>query len=114
MNNYNLFIVISSIVIAVIAMTLSNRSKVVEEFTNRQGHYCRTCNNKSMNNCLECYNCGFYKQKNQNYGRCVAGGVYGPEGSDRYQRSLSGMWYHGDPYSRQLWYEKCRRSKPYI
>jgi len=104
MNN---FFIIAIIVIALIIYTFFNSS--VEGFDGRYGWNCFTCSGKTINQCYDCANCGFCLDKNGN-GKCIPGDIHGPHD----KKIHCSMWYHSDPYSRMLWYNKWKRNKPYV
>lgn len=76
----------------------------VEGFDGKVGWHCRSCSNKTINQCMQCYNCGFCLD-NEGKASCVPGDVHGPYDKKKFCH----MWYHSDPYSRVLWYQKWKK-----
>lgn len=108
------YIIIIGIILTIILYKICNvqHNKTeltnVENFDGKYGHHCFTCSGKTINQCTECANCGFCLDSYGN-AKCIPGDIHGPYDKRIHCR----MWYHSDPYSRMLWYNKWRRSKPY-
>lgn len=101
MNNINLLVVV-----ALIIMWLCKNNN--EGFDGRYGWHCMDCKKKSINQCVQCANCGFSLGVD-GHAKCVQGDMYGP-----YDKSIkSRMWYHSDPYARSLFYDPNKIEKPY-
>jgi len=64
-----------------------------EGFNEQNGQLCLTCDKKTLNQCTNCFNCGYCVDKWGN-GRCIGGDLHGPFNNENCAR-----WYHGDPYS---------------
>jgi hypothetical protein len=104
MNLQNLFILIILIFIfnkLFFSSSLLNN----ESFQNFYGVHCNTCNSKNFAQCLNCAECGFCIKGSS--GECVKGDQHGP-----YDGRLCDMWYHSDPFSRDLWQRKKYSFKP--
>lgn len=101
---------IQLLILVVIALFLLNGNKTQdkkEHFHEKYGGYCKCCKGKSINQCHECFNCGFCIDK-LGRGQCVPGDAHGP-----YNKNIKcAMWYHSDPFSRMLWYHNTRVRKP--
>lgn len=65
----------------------------VEGFNESTGKLCNSCSNKTYNQCLNCFNCGFCVDKYTGKGRCVAGDHNGPYNYDDCHN-----WYSGDSF----------------
>lgn len=52
-------------------------NKMTEDFNNQTGFYCSSCENKTLNQCLRCFNCGFADFEDGT-GMCLEGGNRGP------------------------------------
>jgi hypothetical protein len=66
----------------------------IEAFNGKYGNVCRTCESKTLADCLECADCGYCM--NDFSSKCVAGDVHGPfEGKCQ-------KWYQNDPYTRAV------------
>ena len=51
--------------------------KITENFNDQNGFYCSSCENKTLNQCLRCFNCGFADFADGS-GMCMEGGNRGP------------------------------------
>lgn len=91
-----LFIIIIIIILFVIYLLFWNKNTNVnaEHFNEESGRFCRTCSEKTPNQCLSCFNCGFCVDKWGN-SKCIGGDVNGP-----YNFEECAFWYYIDPYSR--------------
>ena len=92
------FIVILTILL--IFFVYNNPEKFLftnETFTNESGKLCNSCDGKNMNQCTNCFNCGFCVDKWGN-GACIAGDTDGP-----YNKEKCARWYSGDVFSRINW-----------
>ena len=78
----------------------------MEYFSLEYGHNCEKCKGLKLGKCINCSNCGFCMNKGKS--DCVPGDLYGP-----YINRKCGMWYYHDPFSRELFYRKNKRIKPY-
>lgn len=76
-------------------MNITQRSEK-EGFNEQTGKYCLTCKDKTLNQCTNCFNCGYCVDKWGN-GMCVGGDLHGP-----YNNETCARWYHGDPFSVML------------
>jgi hypothetical protein len=65
-----------------------------EYFNEQVGKFCYSCEEKTYNQCLNCFNCGFCVDKHGN-GKCIEGDHTGP-----YNGNICGMWYSGDPLTK--------------
>lgn len=65
-----------------------------EHFYNNSGTFCYTCNGKSINDCLKCFNCGFCVDKWGN-SRCMGGDHNGPFNFEK-----CAFWYYIDPFTK--------------
>jgi hypothetical protein len=91
----------------ILLMILVVKSNVQEAFNDQTGKFCYDCDNKTINQCMQCFNCGFCVDKNGN-GKCIPGDHTGPwNKEDCYQ------WHYGDPFSYMLQINKRdnRRNK---
>lgn len=65
-----------------------------EHFNEQVGKFCTECHNKTFNQCLSCFNCGFGIDKFGN-SACIGGDHNGP-----FNYEEVALWYYGDPWSR--------------
>ena len=79
-------------------------SESKEGFNDHSGQLCTTCNGRTFNQCLQCFNCGFCVDKWGN-STCVGGDRFGP-----YNFEKCDYYYYIDPYYRMMEnnkFEKC-------
>lgn len=69
-------------------------SQKKEHFNTRHGDYCNKCIDKTMGQCLECSNCGWFI--NDFESGCTHGDASGP------YNMTAKKWYHNDPYYRSI------------
>lgn len=74
----------------------------IEGMDNTYGGHCRSCDNKSFGQCMNCSNCGFCVDKD-GVGKCVSGDMFGP-----WDKSKCVNYYHNDPYWRNVWTSNTR------
>ena len=93
MNNLPLLVVL----LFVLVLISCNRPNL-ETFNDYTGTYCTTCNNRTINSCNKCFNCGILEDQ---YGNqwCVRGDVNGPY---NYKMDASSRWKHADTYAHKL------------
>ena len=72
-----------------------NKKRIPEFFNESVGQMCGTCEGKTINQCLACFNCGFCVDKFGN-SKCVGGDV----ASGAYNKENCAMWYVRDPFQR--------------
>ena len=79
MDNIIFAITVVTIIIVSLYMVFDNDHLVFgrEGFNNQTGFYCSSCDNKSINQCLRCFNCGFADFADGG-GMCLEGGNRGP------------------------------------
>ena len=58
--------------------------------------YCLTCEGKTPNQCMHCFNCGFCVDAQGN-GACIGGDYKGP-----YNYEKCARWYSGDQFGAML------------
>lgn len=106
MSNLTNLIYVTVFVIIVIIL-LNHKKNKVENYNDQAGKYCITCEGKSPNECLGCFNCGFCVDENGN-GKCIGGdAVSGP-----YNKERCAKWYSGDPFyymKEKNAYKRCKR-----
>lgn len=68
---------------------------IIEGYQNDSGKYCHDCNKKTINECLECFNCGLCTNSCGQL-KCVRGDHTGP-----WNRKCK-LWHHRDPYSYMI------------
>jgi hypothetical protein len=66
---------------------------LIEKFNDQSGRFCPDCRNKTFNECLRCFNCGWCVDKDGNSG-CVGGDHNGP-----YNYENCAKWYYIDPFT---------------
>lgn len=64
-----------------------------EPYNDSSGKLCLSCNDKTFNQCLECFNCGFCVDKWGN-SKCIVGDMHGPYNYEQCDR-----WYYNDPWT---------------
>lgn len=74
----------------------------LEHFNDTSGKFCNSCENKTLNQCTSCFNCGFCVDEWGNSG-CIGGDRNGPFNKEKCKR-----WYYVDPFSYMI-----RNSPPY-
>ena len=85
-------LIIVLIIFVIILMTKNNK----EGFNEQVGTFCYTCKEKTPNQCLRCFNCGFCVDQFGN-AKCIGGDQYGP-----WNREKCARWIYGDPFSRMI------------
>lgn len=92
---YYSIIVVTLIIILIVIRFVKNNiiTNVTENFNEQNGQLCFTCENKTMNQCLECFNCGFCVDQFGN-GKCIGGDA----ASGPYNNESCRLWYQSDPY----------------
>jgi hypothetical protein len=66
-----------------------------EKFDDFHGNFCKSCDNRTAGQCLNCANCGV--AVNNNRGNCVPGDMTGP-----YDRSQPQRWVYSDSFWRNI------------
>lgn len=94
MNKITVVLVI--VLIICLFMKRYNVLEYNEGFNQTSGQLCITCNGKNINQCLNCFNCGFCVDEYGN-SQCIGGNYLGPFNNEKCVR-----WYHGDPYSYMI------------
>lgn len=81
------------LLIALAVMLLMNYNRT-EHFNEQTGRFCSSCKEKTFNQCLDCFNCGFCVKDGDAkcIGADVANSTYNNEKCDRL--------YLGDPWAR--------------
>lgn len=87
-----LYLLIFLLILIFIARKYNNN----EAFNEQTGRYCYTCSDKTPNQCLNCFNCGFAIDQFGN-SMCLGGDMYGPHNKEKVAR-----WYYGDPFQRTI------------
>jgi hypothetical protein len=72
-------------------------NKITEGFNEQNGQFCTTCRNKTLGQCLKCFNCGYCVDK---FGRgtCIGGDYTGPynfERCSKYYNTISSSMCDG-------------------
>ena len=107
-NKYIMFVGVMFLLLYVIVYVTADNN-FTENFSSFYGHNCTQCNGMNLGKCINCSNCGYCIKDENNKTGCVPGDLYGPYDSTK----NCTMWYYHDPYSRELFYRKNRRMKPY-
>ena len=107
MNKYIMFIGVMFLLLFVISFVTADNN-FTENFSSVYGHNCTQCKGLNLGKCINCSNCGYCMRDENGKSECVEGDLYGP-----YDNRKCTMWYHHDPSSRELFYRKNRRIKPY-
>lgn len=89
-------LIISIIIIVVLLLVVwyFKKSTKVEGFRAQQGQFCMSCQGKSYNQCLNCFNCGWCVDEFGN-GGCVGGDV----NSGPYNKEQCAQWDTNDPFT---------------
>ena len=67
-----------------------------EHFNDKVGTLCLSCSDKTVNQCMDCFNCGFCEDQFGN-SKCIAGDHKGP-----YNFEDCAKWYYNDPFSYMI------------
>lgn len=70
-----------------------DHKNTTENFNEQSGRFCPTCANKTINQCLRCFNCGWCVDKYGNSG-CIGGDSSGPYNAENCAR-----WYYIDGFT---------------
>lgn len=103
-----MYIIIGALLIIIVFVLLTKYyPKTTENFGSDTGQFCLDCKNKNLNQCVNCFNCGYFVDNYGNHG-CIPGDHKGP-----YNREEALIWYYGDPWSRVLQspIDKCYNGK---
>lgn len=92
----SLFLILLIIIVSYIVVTDTTPIKKIETFNEQNGQFCITCREKTLNQCMKCFNCGFCIDRKGN-AACIGGDHRGPYNFER-----CAYWYHTDPYSRMI------------
>ena len=87
---YIILIAITVWFIEMISLTVNKK----EHFNEQVGKFCTECHDKSLNQCLSCFNCVFAIDKFGN-SACIGGDVK----SGPYNNEDVAYWYSGDPWT---------------
>lgn len=83
------------------------RHFTTEKFDDFHGNFCKSCDNRTAGQCLNCANCGV--AVNNNRGNCVPGDMTGP-----YDRSQPQRWVYSDSFWRNIGQQHSEIYKAYI
>ena len=83
------------ILLIVLAIILLLNYNQTEHFNEQSGRFCSSCKEKTFNQCLNCFNCGFCVNSNGSSG-CIGASM--PSGT--YNNEKCDRLYLGDPYQR--------------
>lgn len=83
------------IILILIGIYYISQKCVTEHYNEQSGTLCQSCENKTLNECLECFNCGYCIDKFGN-GKCIGGDA----ASGPYNKEKCAVWYQGDQYVR--------------
>lgn len=70
-------------------------TRKIEGYNEQTGKLCYSCEGKSFNDCLGCFNCGYCIDKWGN-GKCIGGDA----NSGPYNAEKCHIWYQGDQFVR--------------
>jgi len=84
------------VVLIVVILWLLLNDDGPENFNESTGTLCRSCQGKTFNQCVNCFNCGFCVDKFGN-SSCIAGDVNGP-----YNYEDCRLYYTGDKYTMMM------------
>ena len=91
-----IWIFIIFIILILLCFYIYCNKKTNEYFNEQSGKFCPSCSNKTFNQCLSCFNCGFCVDKWGN-SNCIGGDLNGG-----YNKEKCAFWYYIDPYSRMI------------
>lgn len=93
-----MYIIIGALLIIIVFVLICKYypMRSTENFGSYTGQFCLDCKNKDLNQCISCFNCGYFVDHYGNHG-CIPGDHKGP-----YNREEAALWYYGDPWSRVL------------
>lgn len=92
--------IIVLLVISIVILLYIINQKDYELFNDQVGTLCLSCDKKTLNQCTQCFNCGYIVDQFGN-GKCIGGDHNGPFNNEKYA-----LWYYGDPWSRMLYNNK--------
>lgn len=87
------YLIILIISLIIISGFLYNTVQLKEGFNRDTGQFCGSCSDKTFNQCLNCFNCGFCIDKWGN-GKCIGGSVLGPNNKEN-----CAFWYTTDDWT---------------
>lgn len=91
-----LYLTLIIILLAILYLSYNKINKK-EGFNRDTGQLCGTCSDKSFNQCLGCFNCGFCIDKWGN-GKCIGGNVAsGPNNKEN-----CALWYTTDDWTEAV------------
>lgn len=83
------------ILLIVLGLFLLMNYNQAEHFNESSGRFCSSCKEKTFNQCLDCFNCGWCVDKN-GQGRCLGSDI----SSGPYNNEECAQLYQGDPWLR--------------
>jgi hypothetical protein len=86
-----IIIIIFILVLYIITQNCTNDKNSNETFNVQNGTLCQSCENKTFNDCLGCFNCGYCIDQWGN-GKCIGGDA----ASGPYNKEKCKLWYQGD------------------
>ena len=92
---WNYILISLSIIVMIIVLANYLNDNGTEHFNEQSGQFCSSCKDKTFNQCLNCFNCGFCVDEwgnSQCIGSDIANGPYNNEKCARL--------YQGDPWLR--------------
>ena len=91
------WVIIAIIMFVIVYLLIENKGNCcIEGYNNQTGRFCISCANKTINQCLECFNCGWCVDKWGNSG-CIGGDHKGP-----YNFENCARWYYSDPWTYMM------------
>ena len=85
-----IFTIVVIIIIIVLILYFLRQNKI-EGYNDQTGRYCISCSDKTFNNCLNCFNCGWCVDNFGN-GMCIGGDHRGP-----YNYENCAKWFRRRP-----------------
>ncbi len=86
-----IFIIIIILISILIFILYFTKQDKIEGYNDQTGRYCHSCSDKTFNNCLNCFNCGWCVDNFGN-GICMGGDHRGP-----YNYENCAKWFRGKP-----------------
>jgi hypothetical protein len=87
--------IIIAIIILLVLYYINQRYTNTEHYNENSGRLCQSCEHRTINQCLECFNCGYCIDKFGN-GKCIGGDA----ASGPYNKEKCALWYQGDQFVR--------------
>jgi hypothetical protein len=98
----NNFFLYCFIIIIIFALIYQSSDYNQENFNEQNGQFCYTCNNRTFNQCLQCFNC-IWAVNQDGEGACIGGDI--KSGPYNYESNII-KYYSTDPWLSQRYRNK--------